>query len=257
MGTAKKIATIGISFFALVGIMFTLVWVGMNFGLFNVRGSIHERNSFFTSAASVAAASLPCTQASCEWLTSAEWATVRAGLAKDAPVIARVASETGVPARMIAAAVIPEQMRFFTSEREVYKSVFEPLKILGPMSEFSLGVSGIKMETAREIERRLGTTTPETDLYARLTDPHDHYYSYLYTALFIKLVSADWAAAGYPISNRPAIIATLFNIGFANSHPNPTPQSGGSTITVDGINYLFGDLAQSFYDSGELTEFVK
>ena len=272
MGTTsllKRVLLALLSFFALVGVAFTLVWVAMEFKLLNVRGSTSERNSFFTGAAYVGTQAVPCFDPSCEWQNSAEWSVVRAGLQKDSAVINRVASETGVPARIIAAAVIPEQLRFFTSEREMFKQVFEPLKILGSMSQFSLGVSGIKQETAIDIERRLlpedarlitypTNSTPQSVLFERLTDPHDHYYSYLYTALFIKEVSAQWAYAGTPISNRPAILATLFNIGFENSHPNPAPQAGGAIITVNNTDYPFGTLAGLFYDSNELvTELPK
>ncbi len=55
---------------------------------------------------------------------------------------------------MIASVVVPEQTRFFTSNREVFKRYFEPLKILGSLSQFSLGVSGIKEDTAIQIENQ-------------------------------------------------------------------------------------------------------
>jgi hypothetical protein len=35
--------------FALIGVTFTAVFIAMQFGLLNVRGSILERNAFFTS----------------------------------------------------------------------------------------------------------------------------------------------------------------------------------------------------------------
>jgi hypothetical protein len=112
-----------------------------------------------------------------------------------------VATKVGVSPRMIAAAVTPEQLRYFTANRESFKRYFEPLKILSSLSKFSLGVSGIKQETAADIERYANDPTsvfypgpglaeliayaPETnhdsELYKRLTDEHNHYYSYLYT----------------------------------------------------------------------------
>ncbi|PIR82996.1 hypothetical protein COU19_02945 [Candidatus Kaiserbacteria bacterium CG10_big_fil_rev_8_21_14_0_10_56_12] len=278
--------------FACIGLLFTTVFVGMQFGLFNVRGSIDARNSSILTAttspahtslmalimnlvpASPPAGDTSCTggQATCAWPETREWAVVAGGLAKDLPLIERVAAETGVSPRTIAAVVVPEQLRFFTSEREVFKRYFEPLKILGSLSKFSLGVSGIKQETAQVIEDHANDPAspyyhgPEAAhllaydpaanhdevLFNRLTDEKDHYYSYLYTALFIKEIMAQWKRAGYDLSGRPDIVATIFNIGFGGSLPHVDPTVGGSLITVGGVDYTFGSLAGAFYRSGEL-----
>jgi len=197
---------------------------------------------------------------------------VAGGLQKDSDIIHRVAKETGVPARLIAAVVVPEQLRFFTSNRDVFKRYFEPLKILGSLSQFSLGVSGIKQDTAKTIEQN--ATSPhspfysgvaiapllsyddgvnrDVELFNRLTNEKDHYYSYLYTAIFIKQIMLQWERSGYDISNEPAIIATIFNLGFEKSVPKANPQIGGARITVGGTEYTFGRLSGLFYDSAEL-----
>ena len=60
---------------------------------------------------------------------------------------------------MIVATVAPEQIRFFTSNRESFKKYLEPLKILVSLSKFSLGVSGIKQETANKIEEYANNPT--------------------------------------------------------------------------------------------------
>jgi hypothetical protein len=278
----KKTALVVVIFFALVGFFFTLVFAGMQIGLFNVRGSITERNKFFQTATSSTKTTeivpaQPCDDPAekvCDWSSTPEWVAIAGGLQKDTAVIDRVSQETGVPARMIVSVVVPEQMRFFTSEREVFKRVFEPLKILGSMSQFSLGVSGIKQETANNIEGYagdptspyfVGTTTAEliaypqgvehdSTLYARLTDEHNHYYSYLYTAIYIREVEEQWKRAGFDISNNAAVIATLFNIGFQKSVPNASPEVGGATITAGGRTYAYGELAQAFYSSNELRD---
>lgn len=250
--------TVGI--FALIGLLFTLVFFGMYVGLFNVRGTIEQRNEFFLGSAIVS--TKPCAE-TCGWAESPEWETVREGLRKDAAVIQRVSAETGVPARLIAAVVVPEQLRFFTSEREIYKQVFEPLKILGSLSQFSLGVSGIKQETAVAIEKRVDPSLAHLvaykegvdrnkELYNRLTDSSNHYYSYLYTALFIKEIQDEWRTAGFPIDMRPGIVGTLFNIGFENSRPNANPQIGGASMTIGSETYTFGSLTELFYFSDEL-----
>lgn len=266
--------------FALIGLAFAAVFIGMQAGLFNVRGSIEGRNAFFlgTSSSSTgtpAVPSKPCVDSgekTCEWNRTPEWAVVESGLEKDQAIIMRVSAETGVPARLIASAVIPEQIRFFTAEREVFKRYFEPLKILGTLSQFSLGVSGIKPETAKQIEAYASDPTSpfypgpdvamllayapgadrDAELYARLTDEKNHYYSYLYTALFIKELAAHWSAAGHDLMRSPGAVVTLFNIGFGKSNPNPAPQTAGAPITVGGITYSFGELGERFHASEEL-----
>lgn len=278
---------IALIIFAGIGLLFSAVFVAMQFDLLNVRGANAERNAFFLAGAADAPTvkptaaiipATPCTDnavSSCSWQDTPEWAVVAGGLTKDAPTIARVSAETGVDARLIAAAVVPEQIRFFTAEREVFKRYFEPLKILGSLSKFSLGVSGIKQETARRIEQHAadasspfytGTadaallaydssiTNRDAELYRRLTDEKNHYYSYLYTALYLKQIMAQWKEAGFPIHNNAYALITLFNIGFDNSHPKTDPQAGGAPITVGGKTYMFGQLGGAFFESDVLRE---
>jgi hypothetical protein len=279
--------------FALIGMVFTGVFFAMQFGLTNVRGSIEERNSFFgavpkivgqMSSTSPQEASAPTGNGCkdgldqskpCEWNETIQWEVVRGGLEKDQAVIARVASETGVPARMIAAAVIPEQMRFFAQDenREVFKRYFEPLKILASLSQFSLGVSGMKQKTAEQVEQYVNdpqspfypgaeytallayasnTTDTDQELFNRLTDEKNHYYSYLYTALYLKEIEMQWKRAGYEVGRRPDVLVTLFNLGFAASEPKADPKVAGAPITIGGQRYSFGDLGATFYHSDEL-----
>ncbi len=264
--------------FALVGVAFVAIFMAMQFGLLNVRGSIADRNSFFTGSATSTIPAQPCQDSAfhvCEWNQTPEWQVIKGGLTKDAAIIKRVSNETGVSERMIASVVVPEQTRFFTSNREVFKRYFEPLKILGSLTQFSLGVSGIKQETANAIERQAldatspfypgptyaalfsynSTTTPHDDaLFNRLTDAKDHYYSYLYTALYIKEVESQWKNAGFDISQKPEAVTTLFNIGFQGSHPNATPKAAGAVINTGGKQYVYGQLGANFYYSDELTD---
>jgi hypothetical protein len=275
----KKIGIAIVVAFAFIGAFFTFVFIGMQFDLFNVRGENEERNKFFLEGAvSTAVLEISCadtTKQACEWNETPEWNVIKNGLQKDEKVIARVSEETGISKRMIATVIIPEQARFFTSEREVFKRYFEPMKILGSMSQFSLGVSGIKEKTALEIEVNLaneksefypGTdfakliayaptiTDRETELFNRLTDEHNHYYSYLYTALYIKEVESQWKANGFDILKNPEIVATLFNIGFEGSHPNGNPKVGGTKIELGGKTYIYGELGGKFYRSKELAD---
>ncbi len=273
----RYIFFIGVGIFAVIGVLFVGVFVLMQFGLLNVRGSIVERNKFFSLQTQTASATPTCldtTSKECGWSATPEWVVIKEGLTKDRSVIEDVSRKTGVSSRMIAAVVVPEQVRFFTSEREVFKRYFEPLKILGSLSQFSLGVSGIKQETANKIEEYTASTTApffagegmaalvvyepnanhDAELYARLTNPKDHYYSYLYTALFIKEINMQWKHEGFEASKNPNILVTLFNIGFQASHPNGNAGVGGAPITTGGQTYLYGELGANFYNSTELLD---
>ncbi len=90
--------------------------------------------------------------------------------------------------------------------------------------------------------------------FIRLTDQHDHYFSYLYAGLLIQEMTHQWKVAGFDISNKPGVIATLFNLGFEHSEPKANPQIGGAAIDINGTTYSFGGLAESFYNSSELTD---
>lgn len=135
-------------------------------------------------------------------------------------------------------------------------------------------MSGIKQETAKQIELHAASTTSpfypgagmaalityqtdvdhDAELYNRLTNAKDHYYSYLYTALYIKEIEAQWSRAGFSIKSSPGAVVTLFNIGFQKSRPNAAPAVGGATISVGGTKYTYGQLGESFYNSDELTD---
>lgn len=202
-----------------------------------------------------------------------EWIAFRQAVAKDKKIIDDISKKTGVPSRLLVAILVPEQMRLFHSNRPIFKRAFEPLKILGSQSQFSWGLFGIKDETARATEEHLinkaspfylgqafehtlDFTTADTDQerFQRIIDEHDHYYSYLYTALFVMQIEKQWGEAGSPIANRPEIVATLWNLGFEKSKPNKDPKSGGAEIEINGVTYSFGSLAKSFYYSDELIE---
>ena len=264
--------------FAVIGLVFTAVFFGMRFGLFNVKGAISTRNQSITgtTAQALPPSTPACTDkaATCDWTATPEWAVVSGGLEKDSSIIAQVSNETGVSSRMIAAVVVPEQTRFFTAERDVFKRYFEPLKILGSLTQFSLGVSGIKQATADDIEKYANDPTSQfypgdgiaaliaypagvdhdTTLYLRLTNDKDHTYQYLYTAIYIKEIEAQWQKAGFDISQNPEVIVTLFNIGFAHSVPKADPLPGGAEISSGGVTYTYGELGADFYGSTQLLD---
>lgn len=209
-----------------------------------------------------------------EWMNISEWQDFKVAVAKDKKVIDSVANLTGVESRLIVSCLVGEQIRLFNSKREIYKRYIGPLKVLSVESQFSFGVTGIKEHTAQNIERNL--KNPESVYYLgaqyehlldfvatdtaairqerldRLTSFHNHYYSYMYAALFLKQVKKQWERAGFPIDGRPEILATLFNVGYPQSVPKSHPRVGGSTIQIHEKPYSFGAVAYQFYYSGEL-----
>lgn len=206
-----------------------------------------------------------------EWMNIPEWQDFKLAVAKDKPLIDSAAYATGVEPRLIVAMLVGEQIRLFNSEREAYKKWIGPLKILSVEANFSLGVTGIKIPTAQTIERNLQDSTSvfylgkkyrdllafhtanvAEERYKRLTSYKNHYYSYLYAALNVKQINEQWKRAGFPINNRPEILATLYNIGFEASVPKQNPVVGGSGINIKGTRYSFGAVAYEFYYSGEL-----
>ncbi|MCX6716624.1 MAG: hypothetical protein NTV72_01745 [Candidatus Taylorbacteria bacterium] len=207
------------------------------------------------------------------WASSSEWTFFKMGVLKDKDVLKRVENETGIKSRILVAELMSEQMRLYFSDRAWFEKAISPVKVLASMSQFSLGVLGIKQETAKKIEDNLKATTspfylgPEfenvldfktadinAERFKRITDYHDHYYAYLYAALYDKQIITQWQKSGVDISNRPEVLATLYNIGFVHSSPNLEPKMGGASLMINGTEYSFGRLAYEFYYSGELLE---
>lgn len=290
--TFKWSTRLSIGLFALVGLTFSGVFVAMQYHWLNVEGSSISRDRFFATipkttvlAANVSRVSTAtsCVQQLndgtqvpvCAWNKSEEYATIRGGLNKDSGVINKVAQQTGVSPRLIASTVVPEQLRWFTDDRETFKKMFEPLKVLGVAANMTYGIGGFHPDTAKRVEQYAADTNSpfyagdgmaaliaypsvenprDINTLARLSDSKDHYYSYLYGALFVKEITNQWAKDGYNISNRPDVIVTLYNIGFDKSIPKTNPQIGGAAITVGGTHYSYGELGVDFYNSDELTQ---
>jgi hypothetical protein len=202
------------------------------------------------------------------WQQSEEWSIMSAAITRDTAVLQRAAAAGGVPPRIIVANLVTEQLRLFFTDRENYKKFFYPLKILGPQTQFSWGVMGMKEATATDVELHLKdpnspyylgpeyehlldfrTQNISRERFTRMTDQHDHFYSYLYAALYIKQIESAWARAGFPISQNPAVVSTLYNIGFSHSFPNADPKVGGASIVLSDGTRSFGALAAEFYNS--------
>lgn len=214
-----------------------------------------------------------------EWMNVTEWKYFKEALAKDKIYIDSAAKVTGVEPRLIVACLVGEQVRLFNSRREKFKDFVAPLKTLALETNLSYGVTGIKENTAIKIENYLKDSTSVYYLgkeYAHLLDydstAHygnsindtmnvrlqrlvqfkDHYYSYLYAAIFVKQIKTQWEKAGFPIDDRPEILASIYNLGYQKSKPKKNPGVGGSVFKVNDIEYTFGAVSFEFYYSGEM-----
>jgi len=216
----------------------------------------------------------PIVQTAYAWADSDEWQVLKSAFIRDQDTIRKAATDAGISPRLLLGGIVGEQFRFFTSTRDSFKSYFEPLKILASLSKFSYGIAGLKPETVARIDENLknkssvfylgpemenAVTYPEgadpvTTRFDRITDTKNPYYSYLYPGLFMRQVIEQWKAAGYDISSRPDVLSTLYNLGFNRSIPKPEPAAGGAPITVNGVQYNFGQLGYEFYYSGELVQ---
>lgn len=268
----KKLFTILVYVFAGIGLFLVLGFFAVRFGLTNTSGIIDlQREAFVEKPQDLEAHYAPGTP----WQNTEEWQVLSSALIKDETPLEKASQDSGVPARIIAANLVTEQLRLFFTERAFYKQFFAPLKILGSQTQFSWGVMGMKENTAIAVEEHLKDSTspyylgPEfehlldytatsTDIkqarFVRMTDQHNHYWSYLYAGLFIKQIEAQWEKAGFPIAGNVAIISTLYNIGFERSQPNANPQVGGAQITINEVSKSFGGLSAEFYDSNLLVD---
>jgi hypothetical protein len=208
------------------------------------------------------------------WMNDDQWKTIETAIVKDKDEINQAAGVAGIEPRLVVASAIVEQVRLFHAERELFKQFFQPLQILGNANKISLGIMGVKEQTAIDTENNLKDPSspyylgPDmehaldfptgvdaaSERYNRLTDEKNHYYSYLYGAIYMKEIMSQWKNAGYDISYRPEIAGTLFNVGFPQSKPNSDPKVGGSQIDVGDAKYTFGSLSYEFYYSGELLD---
>ncbi len=207
------------------------------------------------------------------WMNDSGWVPLKKALIKDADLINQAAEITGVDARLIVACTVGEQIRLFNSKREDYKRYLGPA-VLSVESQFSYGVTGIKLFTAQQVENNL--INPESPFYMgekyehildfetedienerieRFTNYHNHLYSFIYAGCILKQTMLQWKRAGFDISDRPDILCTLFNLGFASSKPKAEPRCGGSHVSVGGVVYTFGVLGNDFFYSGELQEY--
>lgn len=273
MKKRKIILITFVGLFAIIGLIFVGVFFAMKFHLTNTVGIVDNKFIQGKGYSETEKNQNPSTSTTGIWSQTTEWQTLKVAISKDSNLINGVSAITNVPSRIIITPLVVEQLRLYNSERDVFKQFFQPLNILGSQTQFSWGIVGFKELTAKEVEDNLKnpkspyylgtqyeslldfqTTDKYAERFKRLTDSKNHYYSYLYTALYIKEIEAQWKNKGFNIDNKPEIIATLFNIGFEHSIPSQNPQVGGAEIDISSSKYSFGGLGGEFYYSNELTD---
>lgn len=283
----KKIVAYLVYVFACIGFSLTAMFFAVKFGLTNEQGLVDTQRTTFAEKNSKEKPSLKdspqkqvgestvkaATTVAPAFIYTEEWKVLRDAIYRDREAIYKASALLDRKPRTLVSILIVEQLRLYNDNREIFKTVFAPLKILGNQSQFSWGVMGIKQETAITTEQNLKSTTSpfylgtryerlldfttdnrDEERFNRLVNKDDRFYSYLYAAVILKETESQWKNAGYDISKKPEILATLFNIGFEHSKPNASPSSGGAAITVGSTTYSFGALAKAFYDSNELID---
>lgn len=215
------------------------------------------------------------------WANYREWKEFCKVVRADSAAIDSVSRITGVESRLIVMCLVGEQIRMFNSSREQFKKYVVPYNRLILTTNRGYGVTGILQNTALKIERNL--FDPSSPFYPgdyyqnclnlkdsfpelvndtieahkhltiqRLMKGGDHFYSYLYTAFFLRQFQSHWEREGFTLAYRPEILGTLYNLGFQKSKPKKNPSVGGSTFNVGDKEYTFGGLCYEFYYSGEL-----
>ena len=275
--TFKKIYLVVMHLFAIAGFFLIVGYFAVKYGFTNTAGIIDTQteNFYYNTIPEKTPTIKNSNYTKPNWTQTEEWETFAVAISKDKDLLQTIQFETGISTRLLMSITAVEQIRLFTSDREFFKQVFYPLKIMGNMSQFSLGIMGIKPETATLIEQHLEEETspfylgtewknvlayPSSTIdfnqarYTRLTDPKNRYYNFLYGALYLKQFITQWQRAGINIVDRPEILGTLYNIGFTNSKPKTDPQVGGAKIDIGEDSFSFGGLVYQIYFSEELIE---
>jgi hypothetical protein len=265
----KKIYNIILYTFAIIGGILILGFVISRSDLTNKPGIVDNRTDYYKQSRNLTS------NQNYIWLNTEEYLSLKEAMKNEHVALKRIEKETTIKARLLASILFVEQMRLYTSNRELFKQIFEPLKILGVQSQFSWGVLGLKQDTLIQIESNLKATSSPyyigkesenlldfntstenqgDERFMRVTDEHNHYFTYLYAAIFLRQVEKQWQNAGFDISNKPEILATIYNIGFDHSIPKANPLAGGAEINIGTQKYSFGGLAYEFYYSNELLD---
>ena len=171
--------------------------------------------------------------------------------------ISDAAKSFGIAPAVIRSAIMTEQLRGLLTYRGQLKDILASDKYLMVMTQSSYGIGGMKLATAQKLETRLAASNPSlytqylayatgdatsiaSTRFWRLTNTQDYRRQIYYTTALLYQYSSERSAAGYPITDKPGILTTLYNIG--DRTPVPSPTIGGSSLNIQGQSYSFGGL---------------
>jgi len=199
---------------------------------------------------------------------------VHAVLIRNSEQIKKVGNELNLDPRIIASVIYVEQaqhaMRFTGKLEDFISSVVGGDTLLG-LAGASIGPYQLKASAVSQADSYLRDPSSEFYLGAQFENylseiPLNRFNSEeilddeqkaikaigVILAQFQKQWKED--SNGIDISNRPDILATLFNIGFKKSIPKKNPQSGGFVYyDISGVEKNFGDRSYDWYFSDKLT----
>ena len=144
----RKIGEYVVYAFALIGFVLTAGYFAVKLGLTNSKGMIDNQTAVFINPKE-------SNSKSPDWARGEEWQVLKSAISRDTGVIYKAARDAEIDPRLIAAELVPEQLRLFHGERELFKKFFAPLQIFGNQNQFSWGLMGIKRKTAMAIEEHL------------------------------------------------------------------------------------------------------
>ena len=142
----RRIYNLGLYTFAIIGAILILGFVISKSGLTDKLGISDPNTDYYNKSRNLT------DNMNYVWLNTPEYISLKESMKNERVVLERVEKETGIKSRLLVSILFVEQMRLFTDNRELFKQIFKPLKILGVQSQFSWGILGLKQETLIQIE---------------------------------------------------------------------------------------------------------
>lgn len=164
----------------------------------------------------------------------------------------------GIDYKIVLSSLLWEQIRIANRglRGELKNIILHSTPKLFRSYDTSLGIGGIKITTAKRIEKDAITygygeifktnPTDNAGRYLRLTE--NDYWQGIYPTYLIKNILTRWTLSGYNITNNPWIIGTLYNMwNIETKQPNANPQIGGSIIIIGEKQYTYGEISLYAY----------
>ncbi len=104
----KKVLFVIICIFALIGMVMVGGYVAIKLGWTNTKGMVDTGSRFLKASE---------TSQTPAWVNTPEWQTLAVAAAADAPAINKAAGQSAIPARLIVAQLVAEQLRLYNTER--------------------------------------------------------------------------------------------------------------------------------------------